>query len=173
MRDPHLPPAPALRAEPHGDEAGRRGGLCRGPRRSASRRPSPALGDCGAASVPVWLEGGGRGRKGLEQKGARPAPGTVRTGDAFPPTLPRQQVAQDCRPREQGPGRGGQRARVRQAFPASARPRGRSCRRRGLVPEEGRGGNAPENTVAATDKTPKWLSESVQPLPALFGQSTV
>lgn len=58
-------------------------------------------------------------------------------------------------------GRGGQRARVPQAFPASARPRGRSCRRRGLVPEEGRGGNAPENTVAALTKNTEWL-ESVR-----------
>lgn len=175
VRTPSSLPAPALWAEPHrwGWAKGR--ALRRGPSCSTSFAAQPRARGLRGRPVPVWPGGWWARTQGLEKKRRLPGEsGTGRPETLSPNAATETAAARGCRPPGSArvSGRRGQQARVQQAFPASAWPGGRSCGRRGLVPEEGRDGNAPENTVAAQTKNTEWLV-SVQLLPAFLGRVRV
>lgn len=179
--DPISPPCsrPLGRAPPMGLGEGA-GSAPRALDSPPAPRPGPAFGDCGQALCPSGLVGGGRGRRCRKRSGVCSGIRNLRGRRHFPTTLQsRQRLPESAsastkerlglRPR-QPVSRG--LARFPHQLPAGSRAVGRSCRGRGLVPEEGRGGNAPENAVAAQTKNPKWL-ECIQLLPAFLGRARI
>lgn len=177
--DPISPPCsrPLGRAPPMGLGEGA-GSAPRALASLSAPRPGPAFGDCGPALCPSGLVGGGRGRRYRKRSGVCSRIRNLRGRRHFPPTLQSRQRLPEAaatkerlgvRPRQ--PVSKGL-ARFPHQLPAGSRAVGRSCRGRGLVPEEGRGGNAPENTVAVQTKNPKWL-ECIQLSPAFLGRARI